>query len=118
VCFLKNVIAPPLATCNHSGYATLNVNMSERKRGKTYHFSPEWEKDNLAPVMDDLPWNRQLFLDQLICACLFSCTWKSLSTDPQWLIASLQPPFALWPAATFLSPGYEKLASSHCQNSH
>ena len=36
------------------------------------------------------------------CASLFVCTWNSRSTDPQWLIASLQPSYALQSAATLL----------------
>jgi len=38
-------MASLLAASDQSGYATLNVNMAETTRGKTYRVHPEWEED-------------------------------------------------------------------------
>ena len=45
-CSLKHVIASLVATRGQGGYALLNLNMTETKRAKTYHFHPKWEEDN------------------------------------------------------------------------
>ena len=68
-------MASLLAASDQSGYATLKVNMTETKRGKTYRVHPEWEEDDRS---------LSLFGSTYLCRCAFShVKSSSLSTDQE-----------------------------------
>ena len=84
---------PPVSyASNQSCHAALKVNVDETKEAKTYHVQAEWDERGqdlpcssrmgehyLTPISEHVPWIRQLFLDQLICASLLSRIRKSSS---------------------------------------
>jgi len=113
--FLENFVVSAPADSDQSGNATLNVyvNMAETKRGKTYHFYPEWEEGYLFPISKDMPRNRQLFLDQLVSASLPSRTWKSWSPRRLQINNDWKPPRRLPTPCNQLLHSWLREASLH-----